>query len=712
VIRRSVAWLIAVAVLASGLAPRGALAEGRLETLQLNNYGTPGGLIDMPTAEMAPDAQFSLNLSHFEGYTKSTLSFQILPWLTGSFRFIGVDQLSPAFRIYYDRSFDIRAQIWQETEFLPAVAVGLRDFLGTGVLSGEYVVATKQINNRLRLTGGVGWGRLGSYNSFGSLGTRAPFTFAGVGTGGDFNFGNYFQGRMAVFGGASYDLTDKLSFAVEYSSDAYELERSRGILSRPMPWNVAVNYRASDAVTLGAFVLHGSEVGLKVNLSLNPRKPVMDPQEPAPLPVLVRSAEARADLGWTFDTLRQVNTRATLAQFLEQENIVLEGMTLTANSAHLRIVNDTYNAPAQALGRTFRAMSRALPGSVEVFRITVVGKSNGMPYMTTSVRRSDLERLEHAAEHEMLAAAEFSDSLRFADLPDPDPGVYPRFRWSIGPDFRTFTFSVNNPFAIDVRLEARADYDFGRGWLLRSASSVKLFGNLDTVTNTPSNSRMPRVRTTAGQYVSRTGPTIDELTISKYGRLGTNLYGRLTAGILELQYAGVSGEMLWSPVDSRLALGAELNYVALRDPEQSFKLASMTTPSGTIPDVNGHLSAYYLLNNEFDAAVHAGRYLAGDWGATLELARSFSNGWRVGAFATKTDVSAQTFGEGSFDKGIFVSIPYTWLLGTPTQKTGSRIIRLVQRDGGQRVSVNGRLHDLVHKEQRSRVADSWGKFWR
>ena len=54
----------------------------------------------------------------------------------------------------------------------------------------------------------------------------------------------------------------------------------------------------------------------------------------------------------------------------------------------------------------------------------------------------------------------------------------------------------------------------------------------------------------------------------------------------------------------------------------------------------------------------AGRYLAKDIGVTLDVSRVFKNGVTVGAFATKTNVSAAEFGEGSFDKGVYLSIPF------------------------------------------------------
>ncbi|MEL7205695.1 MAG: YjbH domain-containing protein, partial [Pseudomonadota bacterium] len=112
------------------------------------------------------------------------------------------------------------------------------------------------------------------------------------------------------------------------------------------------------------------------------------------------------------------------------------------------------------------------------------------------------------------------------------------------------------------------------------------------------------------------------------------------------------------------------------------------------------------------ANVHAGRYLAGDWGATFEFSREFNNGWQIGAFATFTDVSAEQFGEGSFDKGLFFRIPFSWIIGTETKRGYSNIIRPVQRDGGQRVIVPNRLYDIVSEPHRANVASSWGKFWK
>jgi hypothetical protein len=78
-----------------------------------------------------------------------------------------------------------------------------------------------------------------------------------------------------------------------------------------------------------------------------------------------------------------------------------------------------------------------------------------------------------------------------------------------------------------------------------------------------------------------------------------------------------------------------------------------------------------------------GRYLAGDKGATVEVRRALPSGWEVGAFATFTNVSAEDFGEGSFDKGLYFTIPWSNIISPRLARRSSHKMRLIQRDGGQ-----------------------------
>ena len=125
-----------------------------------NSFGMPG-LIDMPSAQSAPDAELIFSVSQSGKSLRNTLTFQISPRLTGAFRYSAIGRPTDTL---YDRSFDLRYRLLDETERRPSVAVGLQDFIGTGVYSGEYVAASKNLGP-IVATAGIGWGRLGLWRA-------------------------------------------------------------------------------------------------------------------------------------------------------------------------------------------------------------------------------------------------------------------------------------------------------------------------------------------------------------------------------------------------------------------------------------------------------------------------------------------------------------------------------------------------------------------
>ena len=126
----------------------------------------------------------------------------------------------------------------------------------------------------------------------------------------------------------------------------------------------------------------------------------------------------------------------------------------------------------------------------------------------------------------------------------------------------------------------------------------------------------------------------------------------------------------------------------------------------------GHVSAYFDLGKAYQAQLDVGKYLAGDWGATFELDREFQNGWKVGGYFTLTDMPFDQFGEGSFDKGIRVTIPYDYFIGSASRKDVSTTRKSLSWDGGARTMVGGRLYEAVRDGHLADITDFWGRFWR
>lgn len=675
-----------------------------------NLYGTPG-LIDMPNAEMSPDGELSTTISHFAGTTRSTLSFQILPKLSGSFRYTALKGYIPdthPLSTYYDRSFDLRYQLLDEGKLRPAVSVGLQDLIGTGLYSSEYIVATKHLGDRLQVTAGLGWGRLGSYGAIGSMGTRSD---AVLGEGGIPTYDRWFRGDVAPFGGISYKISDRLTFKAEYSSDDYAPERSvsdnpiddnteAALFERNSSVNFGLDYRFRNGNQLSVYSLYGNTVGAQLSVFTNPRY-ASNPSgsETAPLPVKKRRGGYN-DLGWTSDSVQTQQAHDGLRAAMQRDGLALEGLHLDGRRATVRLRNPSYNSEPQAIGRTARHMTRNLPASVETFVIVPV--VDGVPMSAISVQRADLEKLEHAPAESLLQKIAVRDA---AGLPLPlDEETYPSFDWSFSPYATLSVFDPDNPVRLDTGLRLQGSYRPTPNLEFSASIAKKLAGNLDSVTRSiPSG--LPRVRTDYAEYSKQGDPAIEHLTVSHFGRPGANLYSRISAGYFETMYGGLSGELLWKPVDSALALGAEANWVKQRDFDQLFGFREYETTTG-------HVSAYYDFGNGFHGQIDAGKYLAGDIGATVAIDREFANGWSVGAYATFTDATTEEFGEGSFDKGLRFTVPLNWALGRPSRRENTITIQSLTRDGGARVNVRDRLYSRVRDYHLPEMETEWGRVWR
>ena len=680
----------------------------------LNFYGAPG-LLDMPSAEMQPDGQFSVTYSWFGGQSRYNMTFQALPWLSASFRYNGIQNLSTtSFSTYYDRGFDVRARLWREGRYRPEVTMGLQDFAGTGIYAAEYFVATKQFQapalgfgaatGRVKLSAGLGWGRLGSYGAIGNAGTRARFKPGS--TGGELSYDQWFRGDFAPFGGIEWQPSDRWGFKLEYSSDAYVAEtQAASVFERKSQLNFGAEYQATPRTRLGAYYLYGSEVGVTAQIQLNPFHPTRPMAVAAPLPIVPRSDWAKSQADWSTNWAQSEASRLTLrdqlAQQLEQDGLILESLEIDSRRAEVRFRNPRYRSDALAVGRAARAMSRIMPASVETFRMVPV--RSGMGLSATEIRRSDLEVLEFEANaaDALVAVAGIGAAAPLPDAALLSTDLYPAFSTSVSPYSAPAYFDPDQPFRLDLGVDFKASYEPAPGWIISSALRQRLWGNVKN--GRASNSKLPHVRTDQVEY-AQYGTTLENLYVSRHWQPDHNLYARATAGLFESMYGGVSGELLWKPVDSPLALGIEANYVVQRDFDQRFAFRDYKT-------FTGHASAYYELGGGYQMQLDAGRYLAGDYGGTLSLDRTFANGWSVGGFFTLTDVSAAEFGEGSFDKGFRFQIPLDWMLGKPSRNSLGMTVRPVQRDGGQKVHVPGRLYGQIRDAHRASLIDQRARIW-
>jgi len=672
----------------------------------LSTYGTPG-LIDMPTAEVLNDGELAFTASTFGTTSRGTVTFQMLPWVYGSFRYSIIDGYNGATGNRYDRSFDLHFQLATETETRPGVAIGLRDFGGTGIYSSEYLVLTKTFADRFSVTGGMGWGRLAERNGFSnplgifgdSFKTR-PLPESG---GGKVNYGQWFRGDAALFGGVRWQVNDRLSLLAEYSSDMYEPERNQGVMTVNSPFNLGLNYNFDNGVGMNAYYMYGSEVGVQFSYTLDPRKRVGNAGQEIAAPAL-EPVDRVALASWNLKDkpADSPEVQAVLQARLQNEGLRLEGMHVDGNTATIRIENDRWGASAQAAGRAARVMANTFDPSVDRFVVTLV--RNGLPITSITTDRQDYYELENNTDGawRSLARAVIEDAYLSGQTGELDD-AYPHFGYRFGPYAFFSFFDPDAPIRYDFGAELRADLTVRPGLVLSSQFRFPLVGNMDEVTRV-SDSVLPHVRSDWPLYAKESDLEINHLTAEYFFRPGPDMFGRVTGGYLEAMYGGVSAELLWYPVNSRVAFGGEINYALKRDYDMLLGFQDYDV-------VTGHASAYYDVGGDYHAQIDVGRYLAGDVGATFSLDREFNNGFKVGAFATFTDVSSEEFGEGSFDKGIRFEIPLSWLTGKPSRASAKQTIRPVLRDGGARLMVRNRLYEYTRNDRATKVAGQWGRYF-
>ena len=663
----------------------------------VGNFGLPG-LVDLPTARTLPDGELIITQQLHESLARTGASFQLLPNLGVAFRYSGhgKDGSEANGRINHDRSFDAHLTLWREGAYSPGVAVGLRDFIGTGWYSSEYIVATKSIGD-FEVTGGLGFGRLAGRDSFVNPLSAIDESFESrdanaVGRGGTLGTINWFQGDTAAFGGIAYHLGDRMTVVAEYTSDT--MQRESSYVDVDSPWNFGATYRVNNTLSLAAQYLHGSTVSLTANIALNPKRPLNDAgRDTAPVPMRLRGSDALP--------VAQTD-QATLLKVLTVEGFEVISLTNGGDYVRLDVQNTKYRSTAQALGRAAVTVQRFTSDKTK--HAIIAFHDKGMQVASYTI---DLERVTDA-QYGLDTTVSPAFAVVDEDILGPSEVSGPKLNWGLGPYVTHRLFNPDLPLSAELGAELTAKY-----WI---TPKLSLDGALrkSILTNLTENNRagdgqsrgIPRTQSDWGLYdINGQDGHIHKLSFNYHDAVAPSIFARAHAGLLEPFWAGFGGEMLYMPAHSPIALGVDIHRVRKRDYEMRFDLQDYETTTG-------HVSAYFDAGGMFDLEINAGRYLAGDWGATTRISRQFANGWEVGGYATFTDVPFEDFGEGSFDKGIYLRIPMDWLTGNPERGERYFEIRPITKDGGARLGMARRLYRTVKGARDTQLTREVGRMWK
>ena len=635
-----------------------------------SDYGT-AGLIDIPTARFDADGTFAAAASTDGRHKQFSITYQATPWLQGTFRYTGFKEF-----FHWDRNYEFKARLWEEDLYLPQVAVGIRDMVGTGVFGSEYVVASKHIGSA-DVTIGVGWGRLAGKgvinNPLIELDDRFSDRPDFSGFGGEFNFSNFFSGaNIGLFGGLSYSFKSlPLTAMLEYNPDQYDWDINKGGSSPGQPWSAGITWHAVPGVDLRLSLQHGDEVGIGFRTYLDS---TVEPLRRNPDIFISSYYLSPSNLP------PQINKNSWYDRLLydvERSGLLLVEGTISADGNHAKLVvgNTSYSIWSDAIGRHTALADLHLPATVKSIHFVV--EEGGHRSATVVVPRPSASFTDNP--QTMIDQVRLL-SGRTLDTPQHRTGFATgKINNTLNIRAKFQLFDPDDPARYQAYADISSEYALTNHWAVRSSIAINLDQNFDESNRQESDSVLPKVRSDVVKYLNNGDSGLEKLVVEGRDTIGRSLHYRAFGGYLETMFAGAGGEVLYWPHKSRVAFGASAAYVKQRDYDRGFGLMGYSV-------VTGHVSAYWATPfHNYDVAVHAGRYLAKDLGATFEARRTFRNGWQVGVWASLTDVPFDEFGEGSFDKGFYFQVPLDGVFGSRNRANFATRMRPIQRDGGQRL---------------------------
>lgn len=652
---------------ASDLAPEGYVS--------LSHPGI-SGLVELPTARQLDEGDFFVHLSASEPYSRLAVVFQPMPWLQGLFKYTDVSTAlyGPAIagdQTYKDKSFDLKMRLWPESGRFPELALGFNDIGGTGLFSSEYLVASKRLG-RFDLTAGVIWG----YQA--GNGARVRDT----GLGGTVDASVFFSGEAKPFAGLEYQFAQSpWVLKLEYDPNDYAQEPKSQPLNPKSPLNFGVVYTPWPGVDLQVSAVRGEELSASLTLRSNLKNDVLGKHEdPRPLT-------------WNPTTRQLPLDQLALTDALKVQGFELVSLEDIERAWVVRVVNHAWMAPAKAQGRLLAVLNHYAPPRVETFYLSE--QQQGLPAQWLAFEREGLDLALAQPLDTQMPRQRIEMMARLPSTPQA-PVIRPQrpaFDWQWKPYF-SGSFGGPDSFVLyQAGLSAQAQWRVSsRSWLSAEAS-LRLLDNYEDFDYTaPSN--LPRVRTFIREYLVASRAKLGEVQFNHLSQIGDNQFVYLYGGALELMYAGVGAEWLYRPVHSHWALGVDVNRVRQRDFEDPFDLRDYEVTTG-------HASLYWQGPWDVRAKVSAGQYLAGDRGVTLDLAKRFANGAEMGVWATRTDATAEQFGEGSFDKGVYFRMPLDLIQRKSTPRAIDVRWRFLLRDGGARLNKSYDLYGLTQ------ARDAW-----
>ncbi|MDG2644825.1 YjbH domain-containing protein, partial [Vibrio parahaemolyticus] len=481
------------------------------------------GLMQMPTGRMAPEGEFNFSVTSNNEYLFYNATIQVMPWAEATIRYTIVDGLpyctDPRFcgdNEYTDKGIDFKFRLLEESQYVPEVSFGIRDFAGTGLFDSEYFAATKQYSNKnlgtFDFTLGIGWGSLGSRGNITNPACKISDRFCNRPddyqlTGGTTNYDRFFKGPAALFGGIEYQtLHEPLRFKVEYDSNDYSGDFpvvQGGIDMTPhTPWNFGALYRVGIADFRLSYERGDTLVaGLTLNTNFNDM-PSFWRDEPTP-EVEDNQPEELSDVDWE----RVTEDLDKIAGY-KQTQVFVNGNTVSVVGEQKK-----YRDRNEAHEKAAAVLYNEMPDNIDTF--TINERSSGLVGDQTVISK---EKYRDFAEVNYINPTIEDATSTSSNKPQGKPAYdgFERFDWGFAPKLVQTLGNAEDFYLFSVGLSGNASYWLTDNLEIGGSLYWDWYNNYDkfNYVTPPDGTTVPRVRTMFRAYQNEHAVTMSNLQLT------------------------------------------------------------------------------------------------------------------------------------------------------------------------------------------------------
>ena len=658
-----------------------------------NSYGSIG-TIQMPNGRVLKKGSLGITYSNFSPYQRITITAYPFDWLEALYQYTDIStklySTVKAFsgnQTYKDKGFDIKLRILKETSMIPNVSLGFKDIAGTGLFGAEYIAASKNIRN-FDFSLGLGFGALSGSsitNPLGNLSNRFfnRLSFEDSGSlGGEISTKSFFRGQtIGIFGGVEIfsSKIKGLRYKIEYDSTNPNYEGFDPV-KFDRRFNFGITFSQSSNLKFSLSSIRGNEIQFGFSFAGDWSETNTISRK--------RNKNIKVINADDYKILTEREDRfiyLSSLKLLNESEQPLRRMDIKENEVSIAFAQNKYLSYPRSYGRVISLLDQILPSKIE--KISLIPVNADMELAKVQFDRESFKNFSKTEDYynaykDIILEESFSETKDYSYLPLSE---YPKNFFDYGIATQTHIGGPDRFFVAGLHLRLENELVIDPSLNIQAIGRLGIYDAFDVIDNY-SSSILPHVRTDIAEYLQEGNDySIVRLQLNKFKKISNSQYLKFSAGIFEEMFSGYGFEYLYRPFTKNFAIGAEVYQAHQRSYNQLLSHSNYET-------LTGFINYYYFEpRSKVLFAISGGRFLAKDSGFRFDFSREFHSGFKLGAYFSRTDISSEEFGEGSFDKGFYFVMPLEIFSRDYNRKLSSFGLSPVTRDGAAKLIVG---HDL------------------